>query len=178
METQPPRSAKLAFKLLLIGLAYNTSPVFLQAQSSDSWSERPMQGSAQVPFAQMVHNEPAKAAAESTVAASSDSPIYLAQNQERPMPGSAEVPFSQLGPDETGLLLAQPATLPRAAILSTTSKAAPPPYLKSQPSKNIRQARRVRIVPAHSKTLNIVGTVLSDSTASTTLSRSRVPTAS
>ncbi len=101
MEIQPPCSAKLAFKLVLIGLAYSASPEFLQAQSSDSWLERPMQGSAQVPFAQMVHSKPAKAAVESTSTASVDSPIYLAQNQERAMPGGAEIPFSQLGPDET-----------------------------------------------------------------------------
>src|SRR3982750_3912051 len=102
MESQLPRSAKLTFKLLLIGLAYSTSPDFLQAQSSDSWQVRPLQGSAEIPFAKMAHNEPAKVAVASTAAAPIDSPIYLAQNQERPMPGSAEVPFSQLGPDETG----------------------------------------------------------------------------
>ena len=90
------------FQALLVGLAYNASPVLLQC-SHRIVGRTAAARQRQVPFAQMVHNEPAKLPLNQPLPLD-DSPIYLAQNQERPMPGSAEVPFSQLGPDETGAI--------------------------------------------------------------------------
>ena len=106
-------------------------------------------------------------------AQSYDSKLYLAQ--ERPMAGSAEVPFTL--PEESSPTPGSgDVELPSSSSYNY-SQGGRLPYSTTLLSKNISQAR-ARKAPAHLKIPNIAGTVLSGSTASTTLSRSRVPTAS